>query len=859
VTEANDEEVGILLVDDRQANLLALKGVLERPDYEFVLAESGEEALWHVLRRDFAVILLDVAMPGLDGFETATLIRQRKRSSVTPILFVTATGHDEENVAKGYGAGAVDYLRKPLDAFAVQSKVASFAQLFRQRRQLERQTALLRAAELSARELEFTRQRLASEARYRDRLAAQYEVVSRLGGASSLAQIAPGLLQTLCTRLGWLRGALWQDAGQGKLRPLATWPPSQEPGVPSLRIQGEGPWGEAWRSRAQVIAPSPPDAEAGDAGHTLFHPVLCGEEVSALLELHASAVPEDASVRTIATICGQLGLFAQRTRTAESLRTSEERLSTTLRSIGDAVISTDADGAIEFINPVAASLTGWSEEEAVGKPLGAVLRLIDERSGAPVTPAQARPLSSSAEEIPLAIIRKDESLLSVDDSDSPIRDEAGARVGGVIVFRDATEQRRQANRRRLLAESTALHRSLDHRDTLEALAELAVPALGDVCLVRLLEAEDRGPALAFAHAQPEQAPSRGEVEAWLESAAQSPGEGADPLRLAVARGQALLWADVADAQMPLAAWVRRLKARSWISVPLISRGEVIGAFLIGRTDQRQRFDTADLAMVEELAGPAAAAVENALLYSQSRNAIRLRDEFLSIASHELRTPLSSLQLQLEMLRRVLRKAFSEDAQVTAKLSTSLRQTGRLARLIDGLLDVSRISSGRLELQLERFDLNDLINEVVERFHDDAARAGCELKVYASPGVVGVWDRLRLEQVFLNLLSNAAKYASDQPIEIRLERRDGNASLSVRDHGIGIAEQDLRRIFGLYERAVPIRHFGGLGLGLYIARQIVEAHGGRINVQAVPQQGSTFTIDLPLLARTQEGIPASATH
>jgi signal transduction histidine kinase len=290
---------------------------------------------------------------------------------------------------------------------------------------------------------------------------------------------------------------------------------------------------------------------------------------------------------------------------------------------------------------------------------------------------------------------------------------------------------------------------------------------------------------------------------------------------------------------------------------LISRGERLGALLVGRGPDRPRFEPEDLEMLEELAGPAATAVENALLYSRARHAVHMRDEFLSIASHELRTPLSSLQLQLEMLKRVLRGSGSDEERVEAKMETALRQTGRLARLVDGLLDVSRISAGKLDLQLETFDLHDLVGEVVERFGADAARAGCELQIRSTPGVVGRWDRLRIEQVFLNLLSNAAKYAANRPIEIAVGAEAGRAMLTVRDHGIGIAREDLPRIFGLYERAVPIRHFGGLGLGLYIARQIVEAHGGHIRVSAAPSEGSTFTLEIPIAPH--EEMALAATH
>jgi signal transduction histidine kinase len=182
-----------------------------------------------------------------------------------------------------------------------------------------------------------------------------------------------------------------------------------------------------------------------------------------------------------------------------------------------------------------------------------------------------------------------------------------------------------------------------------------------------------------------------------------------------------------------------------------------------------------------------------------------------------------------------------------KLAHSIKQTRRLGRLVDSLLDASRISAGRLQLQLEAFDLGELAREVTERLEGEASRAGCALSVELAPAA-GTWDRLRLEQVLVNLLTNALKYAAGRPVHVQVRVAAGErVQLSVRDHGIGIAGEDVERIFGMFERAVPIRHYGGLGLGLSIVRQIVEAHGGRVEVESAPHEGSTFTVSLPLHA------------
>jgi PAS domain S-box-containing protein len=238
--------------------------------------------------------------------------------------------------------------------------------------------------------------------------------------------------------------------------------------------------------------------------------------------------------------------------------------------------------------------------------------------------------------------------------------------------------------------------------------------------------------------------------------------------------------------------------------------------------------------------------ENERLYRQAQRAIRARDEFLAIASHELRTPLSALVLQLDGLAKAYGEAQPQhrDPKVASKIEKSVKNAGRLERLIDGLLDVSRIATGRLQLNIESFDAGELLREIAERSSEEARRAGCVLSVESEPDVVGEWDRMRLEQAIANLLSNAVKYGRGRPIEATLTADEGRIYLSVQDHGIGISSDDVARIFGRFERAVSVKHYGGLGLGLYITRQIVDAHGGQVHVESTPGVGARFTLELP---------------
>lgn len=232
-----------------------------------------------------------------------------------------------------------------------------------------------------------------------------------------------------------------------------------------------------------------------------------------------------------------------------------------------------------------------------------------------------------------------------------------------------------------------------------------------------------------------------------------------------------------------------------------------------------------------------------------RESIHARDEFLSVASHELKTPLTPLQLQVEAFERL----FSQNKLVTAPrdklsrmLKTSVTQVDILVRLIDQLLDISRVSSGVLQLVITKTDLVQCIHNVTSLFEDELKKQNIILEINTPISLVGCWDKVRIEQVLVNLIQNAMKYGKQKPIVITLKSTPHEkVLLVVSDFGIGIAERDRSRIFERYERAVPKSSFSGLGLGLYISKQLVELHGGRIWVESTPEECSSFFVELPL--------------
>lgn len=230
-----------------------------------------------------------------------------------------------------------------------------------------------------------------------------------------------------------------------------------------------------------------------------------------------------------------------------------------------------------------------------------------------------------------------------------------------------------------------------------------------------------------------------------------------------------------------------------------------------------------------------------------KEALRFRDDFLSVASHELKTPLTSLKLQIQTsLRKMLRNESVEKTVVENLLSKNNLQVDRLVRLVDDMLDLSRIQSGRLSFSFRKESLNEIITESYLLFREQFELNGIKLELQLDSSTIeGLFDRERLEQVMTNLLTNALKYGRGLPVVIRTSKDDKKSTVSVVDQGTGISPENYEKVFRKFERAVTPSEVSGLGIGLYIAREIVEAHGGKIWVESAVGTGSTFFYTLPL--------------
>jgi signal transduction histidine kinase len=523
--EVLSSKINILLVDDRPENISALQAILNDPSYYLITASSGEEALTYVLRYDFALILLDVFMAGMDGFEVAGLIKGRKRFRHIPIIFLTAMTKDIEHIFKAYSIGAVDYIQKPLEPEIVRAKVRVFVELYRNKQQIAHQERVIRQKEIKEKEYELLEVRRAGEKKFQDLVE------------------------------GINHGFVW----------------SADPDL--LTFSYVSP-------RAELI---------------LGYPL---EQWRTEVRFWANHLHGEDRERVLATF----------------------------------------------------------QQAQMGRDLGVEHRFLT--------------------------------------------------IDGQII--------------------------------------------------------------------------------WLHT-----------------------------------------------GVRLARKGEGVGNELRGLS--------VDISHLK--------AIESAL-----RDAIQVRDEFMSIASHELKTPLTPLKMQVQQFERLLTKGDErplERERLQKFIHLWKRQLERLSRLVEELLDVSRINTGQLKIHKEMVNLSHLLQEIVERHSEEAEQARCKLDLSIDSNIHVSVDRIRIEQVIVNLLINAFKYASGKPVHIALCESDKKVILKIKDLGDGIPADKQNRIFERYERAVESAGISGMGLGLYISKQIVIAHEGSIRVESELGKGATFIVEMPSQKEAKE--------
>jgi signal transduction histidine kinase len=424
----------------------------------------------------------------------------------------------------------------------------------------------------------------------------------------------------------------------------------------------------------------------------------------------------------------------------------------------------------------------------------------------------------------------------------------GQTVSAAIAARAHTDAEAAALRAAFLdVLSQVILSSLDAREIASRAVTLAVAKLADVSLVWVQGHNGTLECLASKHVDP----TKQDIVVEAARAVTAEPERDTLPSLVVRQKQSLLMPEISPAVLDRHRvggaqrdMFEKLGLCTAMAVPLAVAGNTFGAmvfFAAGR-----HYEAQDLTLAEDVASRVSAALENARLYEVARDAIRARDDFIVLASHELRTPLAALQLTTDVLLRDSKRG--TDAADASRCDTLARQVRRFNALVEHMLEALDMRAEGVKLVTGPCDLVKVVEDCVRRVGERARWAGSTIVCPTTPSIVGRWDRARVEQAVNEVLDNAVKFGEGKPIEVALRVDGTEAVLTVSDHGIGIQEERLSSIFRPFERAVSREHFGGLGLGLFIAKAIVDTHGGAIAVTSRPGEGSTFSVRLPLVSR-----------
>jgi PAS domain S-box-containing protein len=578
----------------------------------------------------------------------------------------------------------------------------------------------------------------------------------------------------------------------------------------------------------------------------------------------------------------------ERSRAEEQLRIAEARAAGVISIAADAIISIDEEHRITLFNHGAEQIFGYTAEEVLGRPLDLLIperfrashgRHVAAFAEGPVT---ARRMGERRE---IFGRRKDGTEFPAEASISKL-DVDGRRIF-TAVLRDVSERKRAEDEKsRLLARETAaraaaesaerrtaflaevsaaLDTTLDYELALRNLAQIVVPALASYCVIDVVGEDGRARRLAVESGDPATA-------VLAQRLRQQPIDPERPslTRIALATGRPELVTDVTDEILQhvtqdaehLAA-VRALKPESYIIVPLVARGATLGAMALVADDSRRRYGPADLGLADELARRAALSLDNARLYQLAQRATRVREDVLGIVSHDLRNPLATVAMCADALED---RSASFDSRSREIVRTIQESTDLMQRMIQDLVDATSIEAGRLSVERSRENAILLVGQAVELFDPLAAQQGIQLVPDLpdfTPPILA--DGERVLQVLSNLLGNAIKFtAAGGRIAVGAVAAPGEVVFSVTDTGQGIREADLGRIFDRFWHARRGARARGAGLGLAIAKGIVEAHGGRIWVESTLGSGSTFYFTLPVHSAaaasmpTADDVPLSAT-
>jgi PAS domain S-box-containing protein len=574
-------------------------------------------------------------------------------------------------------------------------------------------------------------------------------------------------------------------------------------------------------------------------------------------------------------------LIARLHETVRRAQKDQSQLAAIVHSSDDAVVGKDLNGIVSSWNTAAEHLFGYSPDEVIGRSIRIIIppeRLPEEDRVLEEIRAGRR-----VEHFETIRRRKDGSMIDVSITVSPIKDASGAVVGASKIARDISERRRiervrdeliererfasdeavaARDRLQFLADVGAvLSSSLDYAETLDRAVHLALPRLGDYCNVLVEDEQGRIRHVACGHVVREKEPALRELVLRLIEGPSAAGglTFADGImktgKTRVVTHDELVQATAQMTQVDpeIVALGMQLRPYAYVGVPLQVRGRVMGVMAFGTTEQesQREYTSANVLIVEEFAQRVSLAVENARLFRHAGELNRLKDEFLATLSHELRTPLAAVL----GWARMLGSGQLAPEQAAKAVEAIERNAQAQAQIVDDILDVARGMSGNLALDMKPVDLVSVAHYGVDAVAPAAAVKKIQVDVHAAAPVPVIGDAGRLQQVAWNLLSNAVKFTPPGGhVQVTTTIDDGHAELRVTDTGIGIPPAFLPFVFDKFRQADGsfTRQHGGLGLGLAIARHLVELHGGSIEALSSGEgTGATFVVRLPLSSLSVE--------
>ncbi|MCA9114607.1 MAG: PAS domain S-box protein [Planctomycetaceae bacterium] len=761
-TQQQDVHSRVLVADDNSDMRQYITRLLAE-QYHVAAVPDGRAALESARENPPDLILSDVMMPHLDGFGLLLELRADPRTREIPVIMLSARAGEESRV-EGMEAGADDYLVKPFSARELLARVKAHLQM-----------ALLRKeSEQAIRD---------SEERLRMALAAARMVAWQLDLSSGEVKVSSSAAEVLGLPPG--SSLDHSDDGFALLHP-----------------------DDRERHRA-VVQKAAEECGSYLSQYRVIRPVD-GKVIWLEERGHGAADDSGQTARLVGVVLD----ITERKRAELALQKERDLLSVTLASIGDGVITTDAEGRVTNLNGVAEALTGWSTQDAVGQPLEVVFRIVNEDSRQTVDNPATRALRDGVV-VGLAnhtiLIRKDGTECPIDDSAAPIQGEQGEVIGCVLVFRDIAERRKAEA---ALRESEAHFRNM--ADNAPSMIWVTNPESSCTYISRQW--------CEYTGTTPEQNLGTG----WFNCVHPD------------------------DRRQTADAFLKANEKKASFSIDYRLKrhdGEYRWAADVGlpRFDEQQQFQ-GYVGTVFEIHDRKLAAEALRQAAADLSEANRRKTQFLATLGHELRNPLAPIRTGLELMKMVA----NDPVQMEETRSMMERQTRQMVRLIDDLLDVARITQGKLQLRTRRVTVAEVVQHAVEASQPFINEAGHELTVRLPEQPVYLTaDPSRLAQVFSNLLINSTKYTPrGGRIEFTAEHQGSNVLVKVKDNGIGIpAEMQ----FGIFEMFTQIdrpleKGYKGLGIGLTLVKQLVEMHEGRIEVHSDGEgQGSEFSVQLPVQA------------